>query len=259
MKGSVIRQPTDDLEAAEAPLGEVGAHGEPADDAASRARILVVDDDAVIRSLVRDGLEREGFEVSCMGDGVTALRELAGVAPDLVILDVNLPSMGGFDVLSSIRRVSGVPIILLTGRIDEVDRVLGLELGADDYVVKPFSPRELASRVRAILRRVRPDADVGLDFGELRIDVKAREVRVHGELVQLTAREYDLLVFLAGSPRQVFSHGELLTHVWRSKAEWQDPATVTEYVRRLRAKIEPDRNQPRWIRTVRAAGYAFEP
>jgi len=222
-------------------------------------RVLVVDDDEVIRSLVRDGLEREGFEVCLAGDGESALRALGEAAPNLVILDVNLPAIGGFDVLSSIRDSSGVPVILLTGRVDEVDRVLGLELGADDYVMKPFSPRELASRARAVLRRVAPDAERALDFGELRIDMKAREVQVRGEPVTLTAREYDLLAFLARSPRQVFSHGELLAQVWQSSTEWQDPATVTEYVRRIRAKIEADRNQPRWIRTVRAAGYVFHP
>jgi DNA-binding response OmpR family regulator len=222
-------------------------------------RVLVVDDDDVIRSLVRDGLEREGFEVCLAGDGEVALRVLGEELPDLVILDVNLPAIGGFDVLSAIRDSSEVPVILLTGRVDEVDRVLGLELGADDYVVKPFSPRELASRARAVLRRAAPDANRALDFGELRIDVKAREVQVRGEPVALTAREYDLLAFLARSPRQVFSHGELLAEVWQSNREWQDPATVTEYVRRIRAKIETDRNEPRWIRTVRAAGYVFNP
>ena len=222
-------------------------------------RVLVVDDDEVIRSLVRDGLEREGFEVCLAGDGQSALRMLAEDGPDLVILDVNLPAVGGFDVLSSIRASSGVPVILLTGRVSEADCVLGLELGADDYVMKPFSPRELASRARAVLRRVAPDAKRALDFGDLRIDVQAREVKLRGELVALTAREYDLLAFLARSPRQVFSHAELLAQVWRSNAEWQDPATVTEYVRRVRAKIETDRHHPRWIRTVRAAGYAFHP
>jgi DNA-binding response OmpR family regulator len=222
-------------------------------------RVLVVDDDDVIRSLVRDGLEREGFEVCLAGDGESALRVLAEDTPDLVILDVNLPGVGGFDVLTSIRESSRIPVILLTGRVDELDRVLGLELGADDYVSKPFSPRELASRVRAILRRVTPEPRRALDFGDLRIDIAAREVQVRGTLVVLTAREYELLAFLAQSPRQVFSHGELLAQVWQSSTEWQDPATVTEYVRRIRAKIEPDRNQPRWIRTVRAAGYVFNP
>jgi len=222
-------------------------------------RVLVVDDDEVIRSLVRDGLEREGFEVCVAADGENALRILTEEAPHLVILDVNLPAIGGFDVLAAIRDSSGVPVIMLTGRVDEVDRVLGLELGADDYVMKPFSPRELASRARAVLRRVAPDTKRALDFGELRIDLKTREVEVRGAAVTLTAREYDLLAFLAQSPRQVFSHGELLAQVWKSNAEWQDPATVTEYVRRIRVKIEADRNQPRWIRTVRAAGYAFHP
>ena len=149
-------------------------------------------------------------------------------------------------------------MILLTGRIDELDRALGPESAPTTTSSSP-SRRELASRVRAVLRRVAPDPQRGLDFGELRIDVKAREVRLRGEVVELTAREYDLLVFLAGSPRQVFSHGELLEHVWQSTSDWQDPATVTEHVRRVRAKIEEDRNNPRWIRTVRAAGYAFSP
>jgi two-component system phosphate regulon response regulator PhoB len=149
---------------------------------------------------------------------------------------------------------------MLTAKVDEVDRVVGLEMGADDYVVKPFSPRELAARVRAVLRRTVADDPIrGLTFGDLEIDPAAREVRVHGDRVELTAREFDLLAFLARSPRQVFSHGELLAEVWHSTGEWQDPATVTEHVRRIRAKIERDREHPRWIRTVRAAGYAFEP
>jgi DNA-binding response OmpR family regulator len=222
-------------------------------------RVLVVDDDEVVRSLVRDGLEREGFAVRDVGDGASALAELAGDAPSLVILDVNLPERGGFEVLSAIRSASRVPVILLTGRVSEIDRVLGLELGADDYVVKPFSTRELAARVRAVLRRSNSEADNGLDFGDLALDVAAREVRVRGEIVELTAREFDLLAFLARSPRRVFSHAELLVEVWNSSSDWQDPATVTEHVRRIRAKIEQDREHPRWIRTVRAAGYAFEP
>jgi DNA-binding response OmpR family regulator len=226
---------------------------------AERDRVLVVDDDDVIRGLVRDGLEREGFEVSDVADGATALELLAGDRPSLVILDVNLPARGGFDVLSAIRAGSNVPVILLTGRVAEIDRVLGLELGADDYVVKPFSPRELAARVRAVLRRAMADPDRPLSFGDLEIDPTAREVHVDGRLAELTAREFDLLVFLARSPRRVFSHGELLAEVWHSTSDWQDPATVTEHVRRIRTKIERDREHPRWIRTVRAAGYSFEP
>ena len=226
---------------------------------ARRDRVLVVDDDDVIRGLVRDGLEREGFAVDDVADGASALAALADRRPNLVVLDVNLPTRGGFEVLSAIRADSTVPVILLTGRVDEIDRVLGLELGADDYVGKPFSPRELAARVRAVLRRAPTDPATELAFGELVIDPAAREVKLRGVLVDLTAREFDLLVFLARSPRRVFSHGELLAHVWNSTREWQDPATVTEHVRRIRTKIEVDRDHPRWIRTVRAAGYSFEP
>jgi DNA-binding response OmpR family regulator len=224
-----------------------------------RDRILVVDDDDVIRGLVRDGLEREGFEVHDVADGASALAVLEEQPASLVILDVNLPARGGFEVLSAIRAESRVPVILLTGRVDEIDRVLGLELGADDYVMKPFSPRELAARVRAVLRRSATDPDLPLVFGDLAIDPGARQVKLRGEVVDLTAREFDLLLFLARSPRRVFSHSELLEQVWHSTSDWQDPATVTEHIRRVRAKIEVDRERPRWIRTVRAAGYAFEP
>jgi len=221
-------------------------------------------DTAILRELQVDARRTNRDVAAAVGvspttalDRTRALRQ-RGIIQGAT-LDVNLPAIGGFDVLAAIRDSSGVPVIMLTGRVDEVDRVLGLELGADDYVMKPFSPRELASRARAVLRRVAPDTKRALDFGELRIDLKAREVEVRGAAVPLTAREYDLLAFLAQSPRQVFSHGELLAQVWKSNAEWQDPATVTEYVRRIRVKIEADRNQPRWIRTVRAAGYAFHP
>jgi DNA-binding response OmpR family regulator len=224
-----------------------------------RDRILVVDDDDVLRGLVRDGLEREGFEVHDVADGASALAVLEEQPASLVILDVNLPARGGFEVLSAIRAESRVPVILLTGRVDEIDRVLGLELGADDYVMKPFSPRELAARVRAVLRRSATDPDLPLVFGDLAIDPGARQVKLRGEVVDLTAREFDLLLFLARSPHRVFSHGELLEQVWHSTSDWQDPATVTEHIRRVRAKIEVDRERPRWIRTVRAAGYAFEP
>ena len=221
--------------------------------------MLVVDDDAVVRSLVRDGLEREGFEVSDVADDESALAELAAELPSLVILDVNLPARGGLEVLSTIRATWGVPVILLTGRVSEIDRVLGLELGADDYVVKPFSPRELAAHVRAVLRRSGADTTRRAGFGDLEIDFQAREVHLRGDIVELTAREFDLLAFLARSPRHVFSHEELLAGVWHSTREWQDPSTVTEHVRRIRTKIEEDREHPRWIRTVRAAGYVFEP
>lgn len=222
-------------------------------------RILIVDDDTVVRRLVRDGLEREGFEVAEADDGSAALAEVARCQPDLVILDLNLPLVGGFDVLHRLRETSMVPVILLSGRSAEIDRVLGLEMGADDYVVKPFSPRELASRVRAVLRRVRDEHRARLDFGDLTLDIARRAVHKRGELIDLRAREFDLLAFLAAAPRQVFSRTELLEQVWRSMPGWQDLATVTEHVRRVRLKLEDDQEHPRWIRTVRGVGYVFEP
>jgi DNA-binding response OmpR family regulator len=221
--------------------------------------VLVVDDDAAVRRIVRGGLEREGFSVCDAANSTQALDELAARAPSLVILDVNLGPLGGFDVLSRIRALSRVPVILLTGRVSETDRVLGLELGADDYVVKPFSPRELAARGRAVLRRTTEIPGADLDFGQLRIDTRARRVRLNDAVVELTAKEFDLLAFLASSPREVFSRKQLLESVWHSAGEWQDPSTITEHVHRLRGKLESDKQNPMWIRTVRAAGYAFEP
>jgi two-component system phosphate regulon response regulator PhoB len=221
--------------------------------------VLVVDDDSVVRRIVRDGLEREGFSVCCAADSTAALDELAAGSPLLVILDVNLGPIGGFDVLSKIRSMSRVPVILLTGRASETDRVLGLELGADDYVVKPFSPRELAARTRAVLRRTTEIQGAELDFGDLSIDTRSRRVHLNGSVVELTAKEFDLVAFLAASPREVFSREQLLERVWNSAGEWQDPGTVTEHVHRLRGKLEADKQNPRWIRTVRAAGYSFEP
>ena len=239
--------------------GSGSPNDSPEDAGRDGRHVLVVDDDDVVRRLVRAGLEREGFAVRDAPDGDTALEDLQRGAASLVILDVNLGTVGGFDVLSKIRASSDVPVILLTGRVSETDRVLGLELGADDYVVKPFSPRELASRVRAVLRRTTRTATRALDFGSLRVDLDARRVFLGGDLVELTAREFDLLTFLASSPRRVFSRSDLLAQVWNSTEEWQDPATVTEHVRRLRAKLEAESEHPRWIRTVRAKGYAFEP
>lgn len=227
--------------------------------ALAAARVLVVDDDAVVRGLVRDGLEREGFEVAEVGDGSAVFDEIARFRPDLVVLDVNLPVVGGFDVLNRLRETSTTPVILLSGRGAEIDRVLGLELGADDYVVKPFSPRELASRVRAVLRRGRSDdRRAHRDFGELTIDLAARRVYKRGEPIELRAREFDLLAFLSAEPQRVFSRVELLEHVWQSMPGWQDLATVTEHIRRVRVKLEDDQEHPRWIRTVRGAGYVFE-
>jgi DNA-binding response OmpR family regulator len=224
------------------------------------ARILVVDDDVESRALVRVAHERESFTVVEAGDGAEALEVIVSEHPDLVVLDVNLPTLGGFDVLAQMRLVHSVPVIMVTARDGETDRVLGLELGADDYVVKPFSPRELASRVRAVLRRASLGGDEEhLDFVGLHIDLVSREVSVEGRAVGLTTREFELLAFLASSPRRVYSRGQLLERVWSSALEWQDPATVTEHVRRIRMKIEPDPSSPRRIRTVRGVGYSFEP
>jgi DNA-binding response OmpR family regulator len=202
----------------------------------------------------------EGYDVCEAGDGATGLKMIAERAPDLVLLDRVLPAEDGLDVLTRLRRESDVPVILLTGLGDEGERVLGLKLGADDYVVKPFSPAEIAARISTVLRRVRGGtASSRLQFDGLVLDLSSREVIVDGNAVETTPKEFDLLVFLASSPRQVFSREQLLDHVWGSSSEWQDPATVTEHVRRIRKRIEGDPDNPQRIKTVRGAGYRFEP
>lgn len=203
-------------------------------------------------------LEREGFQVDTAADGREAAGLLENRHPDLVVLDLMIPHVNGLDLLQQIRRVGEIPVIVLTAKGDEGDRVLGLELGADDYVVKPFSPRELAARVRSVLRRTgSAPPDARMVFGPLNIDPATREVTVDGRMVELTAREFDLLAFLASSPRQVFSRGQLLAQVWGSSLEWQDPSTVTVHIGRIRHKIEPDPQAPRWIGTVWGVGYRF--
>jgi DNA-binding response OmpR family regulator len=228
--------------------------------AESKGCILVVDDEPMVREVVAAYLTREGFTVAEAADGRTALELIERTHPDLVVLDVMLPEIDGFSVLTEVRKTTGVPVILLTARTEETDRVLGLELGADDYVVKPFSPRELAARVRSVLRRTRQDpAPHRLDFDGLTIDGTTREVVVDGTGVELTPKEFDLLAFLAASPRQVFSRGQLLEQVWESSPDYQDPSTVTVHIRRLRQKIETDPNEPRWLTTIWGVGYRFEP
>ena len=223
-------------------------------------RILVVDDEPTVREVVARYLQRDGYEVEIAVDGDEARRALVTFRPDLVVLDIMLPSASGLEVLREIRRHGELPVILLTARAEEVDRVTGLELGADDYVVKPFSPRELTARVRSVLRRSAPRQVQGsLTFNGLTIDTASREVAVEGSRVDLTAREFDLLAFLATNPRQVFSRGQLLEQVWDSSTAWQDPATVTVHVRRLRQKIDADPQNPRWVTTVWGVGYRFEP
>ena len=224
--------------------------------------VLVVDDEDIVREVVCTYLEREGYSTCQASAGRSAMELIDSERPDLIILDVMLPEIDGFSILSELRRYADIPVILLTARTEETDRVLGLELGADDYVVKPFSPRELAARVRTILRRAaraeKPISETAISYDGLDIDGRSREVRVDGDLVDLTAKEFDLLAFLAGSPRQVFSRGQLLEQVWDSSTDWQDASTVTVHIRRIRRKIERDPNEPRWISTVWGVGYRFE-
>jgi len=224
------------------------------------ASILVVDDEMDIRMLVSDALKREGHSVLECSEGRAALGLLMRGGVDLVVLDLGLPSLHGLDVLSEVRRTSELPIIILSGHGEESDRILGLKLGADDYLSKPFSPRELVARVESVLRRTRPKlAGQRLEFPGLVVDTMTREVLVDGVVVEMTNKEFDVLAHLAASPRRVFSRAQLLRDVWGSSPEWQQSTTVTEIVRRVRHKIEPDAENPRWIKTIRSVGYRFDP
>jgi DNA-binding response OmpR family regulator len=222
--------------------------------------ILLVDDDAGVRDVVAFTLRREGFEVDEERDGPSALESGRSGRYSLVVLDVMLPGLSGVEVCRALRAESDVPILMLTARDAESDRVLGLELGADDYVTKPFSPRELSARVRTVLRRATAPqpSEQRLTFGELDLDTSTREVKRDGRLVQLTAREFDLLWFLASHPRQVFSRDQLMDRVWGYEAA-VDTGTVTVHIRRLREKIEADPAQPRRLETVWGVGYRFVP
>jgi two-component system response regulator ResD len=227
------------------------------------AHVLVVEDDPTVRDVVVRYLEREGLVVDAVGDGETALARANDRWPDLVVLDLMLPRIDGFEVCRRLRAQGPVPVIMLTARGDEDDRVLGLELGADDYVAKPFSPRELTARVKAVLRRangpVSPidDMPACIETGDLRIDVVAREVFVREERLTLTAREFDLLVFVASRPRRAFRRDELLEHVWGYT--YGDTSTVTVHVRRIREKIEADPSEPNHLVTVWGVGYRWDP
>ncbi len=224
--------------------------------------ILIVEDEPSIAEVVGLYLQRAGYQVTVAGDGEAALAVLAKQVPDLVVLDLMLPKVDGLEITRWLRARGDTPIIMLTARRDEVDRIAGLEMGADDYVVKPFSPQELVSRVRAVLRRTRGSftgrGKRPLVFAGLRIDPQTRLVEVEGEEKALTATEFDLLWVLARHPRQVFTRDQLLDLVW-GLAEYIDPSTVTVHVRRLREKIEPDPSNPRYIQTVWGVGYRFEP
>jgi DNA-binding response OmpR family regulator len=231
-------------------------------DSTEAGGVLVVDDEPMVREVVANYLKVDGFQVHEAADGDAAVSWLASNRPDLVVLDIMLPGTDGLTVLRYVRSMGETPVILLTARADEVDRVVGLELGADDYVVKPFSPRELTARVRTVLRRAAPTrlpTGDTIRFDGLTIDPKAREASVDGRLVSLTPKEFDLLAFLASSPRQVFSRRQLLANVWDSSPDYQDPATVTVHVGRLRQKVERDPDEPRWLTTVWGVGYRFEP
>jgi two-component system phosphate regulon response regulator PhoB len=224
------------------------------------ANILVVDDEADITTLLAEELRREGHTVAECAEGRTALVLLYRGGIDLVVLDLGLPSLSGLDVLTELRRTSDVPVIILSGRGGESDRILGLKLGADDYLAKPFSPRELLARVEGVLRRTRP-AVTGerFEYPGLVVDTTIREVLVDGHAVEMTGKEFDLLAYLVASPRQAFSRAQLLRDVWASSPDWQQSTTVTEIVRRIRMKIETDAEHPHWIKTIRSVGYRFDP
>jgi DNA-binding response OmpR family regulator len=228
-------------------------------DAVAGLRVLVVDDDHRVRSQVTWQLEADGFVVFDAGDGLTAMTRIEDDRPDLVVLDLSLPGMSGLDVLRRVRSGDGttasLPIIVLSGRSGETDRIVGLDLGADDYVVKPFSPGELAARVRSVLRRSgNGTASVSPTAG-LWIDEPSREAMLDGQPIELTAKEFDLLAFLARRPRQVFTRTQLLARVWGSGKGWQGEATVTEHVRRLRQKIGTYDDGSPIVQTVRGVGY----
>lgn len=222
------------------------------------AHIAVVEDDTELRNTIRDVLEDDGFEVTGLSDGEKLLGLLGHRRPDLVVLDLGLPGVGGLDVLRHLHDRGRIPTIVVSGRGAETDRVVGLELGADDYLAKPFSHRELLARVHAVLRRTAMSSTVDvLSFGGLTIDLRTRDVTVDGTLVTLTAKEFELLAFLASNPRQVFPKEVLLDRVWSSSEEWQNAATVSEHIHRLRRKLASNGSGDRWIETLRGAGYRF--
>ncbi len=224
--------------------------------------VLVVDDEPRIVEVVQKYLAREGFQVATARDGEAALATVSAHSPDLIVLDLMLPKVDGLEVFRRLRAKSSVPVIMLTAKGEETDRIVGLELGADDYITKPFSPRELVARVKAVLRRASASSilDTGerpITRGDLRIDPRARSVEAQGKAVELTSKEFDLLWFLASHPGQVFTRTQLLDHVWGYEF-YGDASTVTVHVRRVREKIEPDAADPRYITTVWGVGYKFE-
>jgi len=228
----------------------------------SASQILIVEDEPSIAEVVDLYMKRAGYQVKLVQDGQAALDSMAQQMPDLIVLDLMLPQVDGLEITRWVRDRSDVPIIMLTARRTESDRIAGLEMGADDYVVKPFSPQELVSRVRAVLRRTRGSVEESsnqpIHFEKLHIDPQTRLVTIRDEEIMLTAKEFDMLMLLARHPRQVFSRDQLLERVW-GLSDFIDPGTVTVHVRRLREKIEADPSNPSHILTVWGVGYKFEP
>src|ERR1043165_210162 len=229
----------------------------------SENQLLVVEDEASIAEVVSLYLKRAGYNVQIAADGRQAMNVFERQTPDLVILDLMLPEVDGFSLTRWLRDRSNVPIIMVTARRQEIDSIAGLEMGADDYVVKPFSPQELVSRVRAVMRRTgreqpKEERDLYLEFADLAINPRSRVVTVKNSPVELTAKEFDMLYLLAQHPKQVFTRDQLLERVWGG-AQYIDPGTVTVHVRRLREKIEVDPSKPTRLLTVWGVGYKFEP
>jgi two-component system, OmpR family, phosphate regulon response regulator PhoB len=235
----------------------------------SRSRVLVVDDDDGVRTAVTWALEADGFEVRAVDDGLSAMEAIEASAPSLMILDLSLPGLGGLDILKRLRTNEArngtwrLPIIVLSGRDGETDRIVGLDLGADDYLVKPFSPGELAARARSLLRRCAEPSPGGKQpfsptGSGVEVDRDSRNVWLDGTPVELAAKEFDLLAHLMAHPRRVFRRSELLAAVWSSDSGWQNESTVTEHVYRLRLKVEADPQHPTLLRTVRAVGYRWD-
>ncbi len=238
--------------------GSVSAQAEARGANVAMKRILIVDDEEMIVRTVKAYLDREGFKTYTAFDGEEALRAFDAKGPDLIVLDLMLPKVSGLEVCRSIRSKSSVPIIMLTAKASEADRVVGLELGADDYVVKPFSPRELVARIRAVLRRFDGEGSEveRIEAGSLSLDLKMRELKVDGKEVELTPTEFDLLAYLARHPGQVFTRLQLLREVQGYTYD-SFARTVDTHVKNLRRKIEPDPKSPKYILTVHGVGYRF--
>jgi DNA-binding response OmpR family regulator len=224
--------------------------------------ILVVEDEPSIAEVVGLYLRRAGYQVSIARDGLEAQQTIETHLPDLIVMDLMLPVINGFELTRWLREFSEIPVIMLTARRDEIDRIAGLEMGADDYVLKPFSPQELVSRVRAVLRRTSSKkATTGekpITYSSMEIDPQTRLVTIGDHEINLTAKEFDTLWLLAQNPRQVFTRNQVLEQVW-GISDYIDPSTVTVHIRRLREKIEPDPSNPQHLLTVWGVGYKFEP